>query len=388
MSNGAEDNDERDGDLDISESSVSSAPPVVDMHRCIQGSKLLGTVAHGDLITEWPDPIPAYLLYPPYDARHTNPYLNRTSSAPDPTDRPTFLHRILPLLGLTLSATFNVPRRAAEMAMKVAASAVRLGERQLFARLYAALEKDPDATPALLQRIQALNPAPALPIAPKTLAAALNRLQLDDSIVVNPQCRNEDCFHVFYQFTIPEDVKALPVRCSRCGTPLRDANNRPTFLHFGRRTMQAELQTVMMVPGVEDALERRAARKESRDREDAEMLFKTRSAGFTKVYREQDDGSAWSTASSGPSYLIGALSLTVNLAVDWANASSNRSAATHSMGPITLTIADLPSHMRSSLACILLVGITPGPKPPRSKNLYKLLQPLALEIRSANQHGL
>ena len=174
MSNGAEDNDERDGDLDISESSVSSAPPVVDMHRCIQGSELLGTVAHGDLITEWPDPIPAYLLYPPYDARHTNPYLNRTSSAPDPTDRPTFLHRILPLLGFTLSATFNVPRRAAEMAMKVAASAVRLGERQLFARLYAALEKDPDATPALLQRIQALNPAPALPIAPKTLGAALN----------------------------------------------------------------------------------------------------------------------------------------------------------------------------------------------------------------------
>ena len=84
----------------------------------------------------------------------------------------------------------------------------------------------------------------------------------------------------------------------------------------------------------------------------------------------------------------GVLSLTVNLAVCWANTNSNRSAATHSMGHITLIIADLPSDLRSSLACTMLVGITLGPRPPRSKNLYKLLLPLALKIRRAREHRL
>ena len=362
--------------------------PPVDVRRYIQGSELLGAVGDNDLITEWPEPIPAYLLEPLYDGRHTNPYVEITSLALETAERPALLHRILPLLALCLSATFNVPRRAVETTLKVATSAVRLAERQLFSRLVAALQKDPDVTPALLRRLELLDPSLSPSIAPRTLATALNRLGVDDSIIVHPQCRNEDCFHVFYEFTIPEDVKRLPAVCQRCSTPLWNAQHRPTFLHFGRRTLQAELETVMTVPGVEEAIERRAMRKEQGDREYSAMSLTAGSAGFNKIYREQDDGSAWSSISSGRSTPVGALSLTVNAAIDWANASSNRSAATHSMGPISLTIADLPSPLRASLACTLLVGITPGPKPPRASNLYKLLLPLVLEIRAADEYGL
>ena len=37
---------------------------------------------------------------------------------------------------------------------------------------------------------------------------------------------------------------------------------------------------------------------------------------------------------------------------------------------------------------MLFVGITPGPKEPLGRNLWKLLLPLFLELRAAERYGL
>lgn len=149
---------------------------------------------------------------------------------------------------------------------------------------------------------------------------------------------------------------------------------------------------MLKVPGVEDALERRSQRRAQRYDEDRRI--REREAGYNKVYREQDDGEAWDRllGSDGVPFDQprdgGALSVRLNLGVDWANPNSNRSSPQSSMGPITLQIADLPNRMRSSFACMLLVGVTPGPKEPLGPNLWKFLLPLILEIRAAEKHGI
>ena len=61
--------------------------------------------------------------------------MGHDTSTPGLEYRPSCLHRVLPLLASTLSASFKVPRRAVELALKVAASAVRLGQHQLFAKV-------------------------------------------------------------------------------------------------------------------------------------------------------------------------------------------------------------------------------------------------------------
>ena len=86
--------------------------------------------------------------------------------------------------------------------------------------------------------------------------------------------------------------------------------------------------------------------------------------------------------------LADALVVTVNLGMDWASPNSRRGAAADSMGPISLYLADVPPQLRSAFCCTMIVGITPGPKEPKAKNLQKNLLPLILQLRAAALHGL
>ena len=122
-----------------------------------------------------------------------------------------------------------------------------------------------------------------------------------------------------------------------------------------------------------------------RDEEDAAAEGPARSS--SKIYRQQDDGSAWDDE-EGEGALAGALSVTVNLDIEWANPSSNRSASADSMGPISLQVADLPLQLRSAFCLSMIMGVTPGPRQPRATNLFKHLVPIVLELRAAREHGM
>ena len=141
------------------------------------------------------------------------------------------------------------------------------------------------------------------------------------------------------------------------------------------------------MPGVEHAIERQEERKAKRDAEDSK-IFGGVDKGYSFVLREQDDGSSWNNRPKAGTWLASALDLTLNLAVDWASPFSSRSSGSYSLGPISLQIANLPTQLRASFACTLLTGITPGPKSPLAKNLWRFLLPLCLEIRAGETEGL
>ena len=356
----------------------------VDTATRVDAQALRALNSQQDLIRLWPYAIPQYLLKSPYYGDQPNPHHTLRQQP----SHSALLERILPLLGHNLSALWHSPRRAVEHMLQVTSSAIRLAERAMHER-----DRDwimhelPEAmTDERLQRMDdALNPITRNAVAPKTLGTALKSLGVDDSLVVHPMCRNHDCSEVFYSIVRREDFGVLAPLCPSCSTPTRNAVGKLEILQFARRSLVLELETVMRVPGLEDAVELRGERKSKRDAEDESMAG---GATWGRVYRQQDDGDAWGSRTSANPALASALSMEVNLGIDWANPSSNRSAASDSMGPISLQIADLPAQLRSSFSCLLLVGITPGPKQPAARNLYKLLLPLTLELRAAELHGL
>ena len=188
----------------------------------------------------------------------------------------------------------------------------------------------------------------------------------------------------------------LPTLCTNCHLPLRDDTGKLQVLHFGRRTLQSELEYVFRVRGLEEAIKRGRERKEKRDEEDERLKEKeitargASSPSWTKIWRQQDDGSAWTSrrAQNADAITADVLTITVNLGIDWASPSSRRAAAADSMGPITLYLADVPAELRSAFCCTMIVGITPGPKQPKASNLHKNLLAVTLELRAAGRHGL
>ena len=218
----------------------------------------------------------------------------------------------------------------------------------------------------------------------------LRQLGVNEHLTVHPQCPNNECGHVYYKLTRREEfAEKLPSVCPECQTSWRDGANKPKVLHFGRRTLQAELEHVMRVKGIEAVIERARDRKEKRDEEDERSRTRGE-ASWSKVWRQQDDGSTWMSrrAQNANPAIMDALLITVNFGIDWANPSSRRSAASDLMGPITLYLADMPAQLRSAFCCTMIVGITPGPREPKEQNLHKNLLPIMLELRAAELYGL
>ena len=339
-----------------------------------------------DLLPLWPYPLPDYLLHPSYTGEHPPPPV---PSAPSSISYFSF---ILLCLAHAFSGTFNVPQRAVGLFLDVISIAIHWIRQQDYRRYREAYHQlHPFPNSEDLQVLDRLNPSNEPRQVPSTLNGVLHLLEVDQDLIIHPQCPRQTCHQVFYDIVSPKDFKKLPEVCPACGHILRP-KGKFDALHFGRRTIKQELEVVFKVPGVEDAIAKRSQRREQRRREDEEASRNV--GGYSKVYREQDDGEAWDSlnGSDGAPFerprTDGELAIRLNLGIDWANPNSNRASAQSSMGPITLQIADLPNRMRSSFPCMLVVGVTPGPKETLGRNLWKILLPLVLEIRAAEMHGL
>ena len=357
----------------------------MDTAARVNGQNLEASNSNQDLIRLWPHALPQSLLKSPLYGDHLNPH---NTLGPQQGDS-ALLPRILPLLGHSLSALFHAPRRGVEQMFQITSSAIRLAERLMYERTKAwVIHEFPElmTDERLLRTNDKLNPIMRSAVVPKTLRTALKSLGVDDSLIGHPMCRNHECCEVFYSIVRREDFSLLPPLCpsASCSTRTPDAAGKIQVLQFARRSLVSELETVMRIPGLENAIELRGERKSKRDAEDD---LATKTAPWGKVYRQQDDGDAWGNRPSVNPSLAAALSIEVNLGIDWAHPSSNRSAASNSMDPISLQIADLPAQLRSSFSCLLLV-VTPGPRQPAACNLYKLLLPVTLELRAAELHGL
>ncbi|CAD6590403.1 MAG: hypothetical protein TREMPRED_005723 [Tremellales sp. Tagirdzhanova-0007] len=121
-----------------------------------------------DLIRRWPEPLPPYLLQPIGVGNLPNPFSD--SDVALPLDLPLH-HRAFPVLALTLSGTFRVPRRAVELQLQVVHSTTRDVQRISAQRARREiLEEYPDASDAFLQKLEdAVIPDRDKPYGPNTL---------------------------------------------------------------------------------------------------------------------------------------------------------------------------------------------------------------------------
>ena len=171
-----------------------------------------------DLIRRWPEPLPPYLLQPIGVGNLPNPFSD--SDVALPLDLPLH-HRAFPVLALTLSGTFRVPRRAVELQLQVVHSTTRDVQRISAQRARREiLEEYPDASDAFLQKLEdAVIPDRDKPYGPNTLQSCLRQLGVDDSLIVHPQCMNHDCGHIFCIITRREELSSLPAVCPGCQHP-------------------------------------------------------------------------------------------------------------------------------------------------------------------------
>ena len=357
---------ENDQTLDDAQPPLAPIPPTIPFIEC----------------PPWPFPVPSTSAY--FNPRSSGVH---THSPPLSSARRTLRTYMLPLLTHALAGIFNVARRANELVLQIGSECMKQGQDDMLDRVCEWYrqkhpEEGEDGVDHLLEFCRS-HPLPDP--APRSQRTALKQLNVDDSVIVHPQCANANCSHVFYDIHSVDRFEQLPSHCPDCHQPLRDSRYQLTVLQYPRRSLQSELEHVLGIAGVERAIQNGRSRKRKRDEEDERQNSTTGS--HYKVYRQQDDGSAWRPPDASAEDR-NTLYLVLNLAIDWANTSSRRGSSVDSMGPILLTVASLPPELRPHMACVLLMGITPAPSMPKGRNLWKLLLPLAVELREAEMRGL
>lgn len=85
----------------------------------------------------------------------------------------------------------------------------------------------------------------------KTLYA---QLDIDPSMVIHPKCPTKECQNVFIDVVDKDGWDKVPDNCPECGTALREDGMLVTEF-FPRRTLQAELEYLFSLDGVERLVE-------------------------------------------------------------------------------------------------------------------------------------
>ncbi|EJU03312.1 hypothetical protein DACRYDRAFT_115499 [Dacryopinax primogenitus] len=87
------------------------------------------------------------------------------------------------------------------------------------------------------------------------------------------------------------------------------------------------------------------------------------------------DGSRFFPRSRQEAVQQGELRLGMLCSCDWFNPSQSSIAETHSSGPLSVCIANLPPELRFRVHNLILIGILPGPKEPTAEQLQRFLRP-------------
>ncbi|KZT57361.1 hypothetical protein CALCODRAFT_415190, partial [Calocera cornea HHB12733] len=78
------------------------------------------------------------------------------------------------------------------------------------------------------------------------------------------------------------------------------------------------------------------------------------------------------------------------LSLDWFNPNQSTTAESHSSGPLSLCIANLPPELRGRFRVynLSLVGILPGPREPTCEELQRFLRPCVDDLLRLWQDGI
>ncbi|KAJ3536169.1 hypothetical protein NMY22_g6153 [Coprinellus aureogranulatus] len=157
---------------------------------------------------------------------------------------------------------------------------------------------------------------------------------------------------------------------------------RTPLLQAPFMSIQSQLASILAVPGVEAEMDK--------------WRGKPRYAGH---YRDIFDGAVTKSLPAPDGSLFfkngvedrqgpdGELRIGLTLGLDWFSYLRSQIAPSHSSCPISLSIANLPPHMRYRTANLMLVAIMPGPKEQPPDECQRFLRVLVNELLRLWEHG-
>ncbi|OXG90675.1 hypothetical protein C345_06722 [Cryptococcus neoformans A2-102-5] len=172
----------------------------------------------------------------------------------------------------------------------------------------------------------------------KNVKTLYGQLDLDPSVAVHPKCPTKERQNVFVDVAGKDGWDKVPDSCPECGTALREGGKLVTEF-FPRRTLQAELEYLFSLDGVERLVEdQQVLRSRQRQRdEQMERPAYLQDANPGKILRHQLDGSCYQVDDQDVQRERGCLVLTINVSIDWADPSKSRNRSPRSMGPIIVS---------------------------------------------------
>ncbi|KII85388.1 hypothetical protein PLICRDRAFT_31629 [Plicaturopsis crispa FD-325 SS-3] len=210
-----------------------------------------------------------------------------------------------------------------------------------------------------------------------TLPTVIAQLDAESSFKVYPVCPT--CLKV-YPVTTPYDHT-----CDRCAHPLYHpppprtekhrrntaAETRRPYLQYPSKSIEEQLATILALPGMEREME--------------SWRNKQRVPG---KYVDMFDGDICKTI-PGPdgspfffpdteAIVPGELRIGVSLGADWFSYLRSLISASHTSCPISLSIVNLATYLRT--ANLMLAGIIPGPKEPNPDEVQEFLKVLVNEL--------
>ncbi|OXG56004.1 hypothetical protein C352_05248 [Cryptococcus neoformans CHC193] len=158
---------------------------------------------------------------------------------------------------------------------------------------------------------------------------------LDPSVAVHPKCPTRG---VFVDVVGKDGWYKVPDSCPECGTTLREGGKLVTEF-FPRRTLQAELEYLFSLDGVERLVEDQQVLR-SRQRQHDEQMERPvylQDANPGKILHHQLDGSCYKVDDHGVQRERGCLVLIINVSIDWTDPSKSCNRSPRSMGPIIVS---------------------------------------------------
>jgi hypothetical protein len=299
-----------------------------------QRAQVLDGVSTDDMIDDWPFPIEPCLKA-----------IKLSSSEPSMSTLPFILQLVYTIV-VSLSSTFNTPRRATEFVLQSFWQVLQLSAPFVFnkAQPHCATCKCPGRSAEEASRTEPIVPAKRMP-------AVERQLGFSADLALHPVCPNKTCNHIHFETSngvLPDDIQ----KCTQCATDLYDDKGSPRYKVYPRNHLINELERVLAKEGVEELVFSVGERQEISQNESE----RSRSA----FMRNQADGLAWEDSESPIDDEETPQTIILNPACDWFKSTSTGFHRPRSVGPISATIANLPNEFRSDLSLTLLLGITPG----------------------------
>ncbi|VDB84878.1 unnamed protein product [Peniophora sp. CBMAI 1063] len=222
-----------------------------------------------------------------------------------------------------------------------------------------------------------------------SLKSVMENLGVEPDFQVLPTC--PFCLEVYpsSRYTSPN------APCDRCHEPvfrsIRSLNRRlrpgarliVPSLQFPMKSIEDQLRDIIAVPGVEDTLDgwRQLAHIPGEYRRifDGRIIRSELKAANGRLFFENPLPVQTGVA---PELRIG-----LSMGVDWFSYLRSLISPSHSSGPMSFSIINLPAHLKFRVMNMILVGILPGPKEQDFDQVQRFMRPVVNELLRLWEQG-